>query len=97
MKVIRDYILANLEIVQDASSPWMRDPRVSKANQAQQQLAARCDDILNDPGSPVGWNPDGDVTMVEFFDSRRPYCRAVAPRLAQLKKQDRGIRIYSLV
>jgi protein-disulfide isomerase len=91
-KVTRDYILANPEIVLEALKILEARQRVSKANQAQQQLAARRDDILNDPGSPVGWNLDGDVTIVEFFDYQCPYCRAVAPRLAQLKKEDRGIR-----
>ncbi len=91
-KVIRDYILANPEIVLDALKILDARKRASEADQARQQLAARRDDILNDPGSPVGWNPDGDVTIVEFFDYRCPYCRAVAPRLAQLKRQDRGIR-----
>lgn len=91
-KVVRDYILANPKIVLDALKTLDARQRVSKANQARQQLAARRDEILNDPGSPVGWNRDGDVTIVEFFDYRCPYCRAVAPRLAQLKKEDRGIR-----
>ncbi len=91
-KVIRDYIRANPESVLDSLKILEALRRVSKANQARQQLAARRDEILNDPGSPVGWNPDGDVTIVEFFDYRCPYCRAVAPRLAQLKKEDRGIR-----
>jgi protein-disulfide isomerase len=91
-KVIRDYILANPEIVMDALKILDARKRASEAGQARQQLAARRDDILNDPGAPIGWNPDGDVTIVEFFDYRCPYCRAVMPRLAQLKKQDRGIR-----
>jgi protein-disulfide isomerase len=91
-KVVRDYILANPEIVLDALKVLEARQRVSKANQARQQLAARRNDILGDPGSPVGWNLDGDVTIVEFFDYRCPYCRAVAPRLAELKKEDRGIR-----
>jgi protein-disulfide isomerase len=91
-RIVRDYILANPEIVLDALKILDSRQRVSKVNQSQQQLAARRDDILSDPGSPVGWNPEGDVTIVEFFDYRCPYCRAVAPRLAQLKKADGRIR-----
>jgi protein-disulfide isomerase len=47
---------------------------------------------LNDPGSPVGWNTAGDVTIVEFFDYQCPYCKAVVPSLEKLKKADSGVR-----
>jgi protein-disulfide isomerase len=91
-KVVRDYILANPEIVLDALKILDARKRAAEANQARQQLSVRRDEILNDPDSPVGWNPNGDVTIVEFFDYLCPYCRAVMPRLTQLKKQDGGIR-----
>lgn len=55
-------------------------------------LALRTDEIFSDPTSPVGWNDDGDITIVEFFDYQCPYCKAVVPTLAQLKKEDEGIR-----
>jgi protein-disulfide isomerase len=38
-------------------------------------------------------NPDGDVTVVEFYDLRCPYCRRMLPVLADLLRQDHGIRL----
>ena len=35
-------------------------------------IAERSDEILNDPAAPVGGNPAGDVTLVEFFDYNCP-------------------------
>lgn len=35
--------------------------------------------LFDDPRSPVMGNPEGDVTVVEFFDYRCPYCRRVSP------------------
>ncbi len=91
-EIVRDYILNNPEVIVEGLQKLERRRKLSEAQRSRAQLQARKQDILNDPGSPVGGNPKGDVTVVEFFDYRCPYCRAVAPKLAKLKKDDRGIR-----
>ena len=44
-------------------------------------------------GDPVAGNPAGDITVVEFYDTRCPYCRRILPTLASLLQQDHGIRL----
>ena len=44
-------------------------------------LTERRHDIFEDPNAPVVGNPQGDVTLVEFFDYRCPYCKQVAPAI----------------
>ena len=39
------------------------------------------DQIFNNPADPVIGNPQGDVTVVEFFDYRCPYCKRVTDSL----------------
>ncbi|WP_287786426.1 DsbA family protein [Acidiphilium sp.] len=51
------------------------------------------EDLLHDATSPVLGNRDGDVTMVEFFDYRCPYCKVMAPRLTALIGRDPGLRL----
>jgi protein-disulfide isomerase len=41
----------------------------------------------------VAGNPNGDVTIVEFFDYKCGYCRKIVPELSQLIKQDGNIRL----
>lgn len=55
-------------------------------------VAADPRQITHDPGSPVGGNPNGDVTIVEFFDYQCPYCKAMAPQVEALLAEDGNIR-----
>ena len=41
----------------------------------------------------MGGNPDGDVTLVEFFDYRCGYCKQFAPLLTSIMKQDPKLRV----
>jgi len=61
---------------------------------------ARADDneitrdmILNDPDAPVAGNPNGDLTIVDFFDYNCPYCKMAAISLEKLVKVDGSIRL----
>lgn len=61
---------------------------------------ARADDneitrdmILNDPDAPVAGNPNGDLTIVDFFDYNCPYCKMAAKSLEKLVKTDGSIRL----
>jgi protein-disulfide isomerase len=49
--------------------------------------------MYDDPGSPVGGNPTGDVTIVEFFDYRCPHCQRAAPRMKSLLEKDHYVRV----
>ena len=50
-------------------------------------------DTLVRPEDPVAGNPKGDVTIVEFFDTRCPYCRKMEPVMTQFLGQDRNVRL----
>ncbi len=45
------------------------------------------------PGDYVAGNPHGDITLVEFYDPRCPYCRKSLPELDALVAGDRRIRL----
>ncbi|GHF27418.1 DSBA oxidoreductase [Kordiimonas sediminis] len=49
--------------------------------------------LESDPSLPVLGNPNGDVTIVEFFDYRCGYCRRHFPELMRLVKEDGNIRL----
>ncbi|NQW10214.1 MAG: DsbA family protein [Alphaproteobacteria bacterium] len=67
--------------------------------QAEQQqaireaMAAQRAALERDPGDPTIGNPDGDVTIVEFFDYQCGYCKSVMEPLMELVAKDGNIRL----
>jgi protein-disulfide isomerase len=51
------------------------------------------DGILNDPATPIAGNPEGDVTIVAFFDYNCPFCKKAEPDLERVVKADGKIRL----
>ena len=77
-------------------------PQPAKAQQGQVEKpkAEEPDDdpvsveaITRDPHIPVMGNPRGDLTIVEYFDYRCPYCKKVNPVLHKVVKDDGHIRL----
>ena len=49
--------------------------------------------VLRDPDIPVAGNPDGDISIVEYFDYQCPYCRKLEPELRQVVHDDGKVRL----
>ncbi|MDO5622275.1 MAG: DsbA family protein [Paracoccus sp. (in: a-proteobacteria)] len=49
--------------------------------------------IERDPASPVLGNPNGDVTLTEFFDYNCQYCRRMLPTVQRLIADDKNLRV----
>lgn len=84
--VVRDYILDNPEIIQQAAVKLQEREtgRAVSANRAAFEKPYR--------GAYLG-NPRGDVTLVEFYDYSCGYCRAALPILDRLLAEDKGLRV----
>ena len=90
---VREYLLSNPEVIMEALQLLQERQRAAEAENLKRRLAERRAEILHDPAAPVGGNPDGDVTLVEFFDYNCPYCRRVAPSVAELVETDPDLRV----
>jgi protein-disulfide isomerase len=90
---VRAYLLEHPEVLVEAISRLKSQQGVQEATEVQTALKSRADEVFRDPDSPVGGNPNGDVTLVEFFDYNCPYCRQVAPLLLEAVAADPRLRV----
>src|ERR1044072_4018797 len=92
-KLVHDYLLEHPEVI--VESLKAADERQQAGAQPEQQkvVSERHAELFDDPGSPVLGNPKGSVTIVEFFDFRCPYCKAMAKDLRDLVEADGNIRL----
>ncbi|MRX50763.1 thioredoxin domain-containing protein [Paracoccus sp. S-4012] len=49
--------------------------------------------LERDPNAPVLGNPEGDITLTQFFDYNCPFCRQLMPEIPRLIAADPGLRI----
>jgi protein-disulfide isomerase len=83
--IIHDYLLANPEVLEQAFKD-LQDKRAKEAAAKQTEAIAKNGDLIyNSPNQMVLGNPQGKITLVEFFDYNCGYCkRAVADMMALL-------------
>ncbi|MGB3688371.1 MAG: DsbA family protein [Jannaschia helgolandensis] len=86
-------ILENPQIVMDAVAILQERDAAKAEAQAQATLGNNRDTLERDPNAPVIGNPDGDVTVVEFFDYNCPYCKRAADEVAKVLDTDKEVRI----
>lgn len=90
--IVREYLMEHPEVLLDVS-------KALEARQQQEEDKARLvgvtenkDEIFRSPHDYVGGNPDGDVTMVEFFDYNCSWCKKGLGEVLSLLEEDSGLR-----
>jgi protein-disulfide isomerase len=90
--IVRDALKQDPSILRDAITALQADDETQQSAAAHNAIA-QLHDALITPADPIAGNPHGDVTIVEFFDTRCPYCRRMEPAMQTFLEQDKKVRL----
>jgi protein-disulfide isomerase len=90
--IIRDALKQDPSILRDAVNAMQAEDS-AKTQATTRAAIAKMQDQLVTTADPVVGNPHGDVTIVEFFDTRCPYCRKLEPVMTQFLAEDGNVRL----
>ncbi|WP_424981102.1 DsbA family protein [Maritalea sp. S77] len=89
---VEDYLMANPVLLERMSVALQTQAQAAELAQTRDTLMALGDRVHNDPDQVVLGNPDGDVTIIEFFDYNCGYCRQAVGNMLQLLEEDKNVR-----
>ena len=91
--VIRDYLLQNPEVLQDAMAELERRQKVQEEAKRSEVVDRNAGPLFNSAGDAVLGNPKGRVTLVEFFDYNCGYCKRSLDDIAKLMKAEPDMKL----
>lgn len=92
VRILRNALVADPSILRDAVAAMQTAEKQHQDEDARARVAANAAKLI-EPNDPVAGNPHGDVTIVEFFDVRCPYCKRMEQPMTDLLSGDRRVRL----
>lgn len=91
-KIVRDYLLANPEIMLEVQRALEAKQQEEARERATLALQNNHETIFNSQHQGVIGNPDGDVTVVEFFDYNCGFCQRAMDDMNALLEIDPNLK-----
>lgn len=89
---VEAYLMANPQLLERMSTALQAKNKQAEIAQTRDTLATLGDLVYKDADQVVLGNPEGDVTIVEFFDYNCGYCRQAVANMMQLLDEDKNVR-----
>ncbi len=90
--IVKDYLLKHPEVLQDVMAAMDKKQQEADAEKARSTIKENNATLFNSPHQVVLGNPQGDVTMVEFFDYNCGFCKRALLDMLTLLKTDPNIK-----
>ncbi len=91
--VVREALKTDPSILKDAVVALQASEQARQQAEQKTALTDQHKALVADPADPVVGNKGGDVTLVEFYDPRCPYCRRMLPAITSILKKDGKLRL----
>jgi protein-disulfide isomerase len=92
-RIVRDYLVSHPEVLQEAIAELEKRQAAADLEKTKSALASNAETLFNSSRQVVLGNPNGDVTMVEFFDYNCGFCKRAMADMMDLLKNDPKLRI----
>jgi protein-disulfide isomerase len=91
-RIMRDYLLSHPELLQEVLAEMEKRQAVADAEKHRAGVKEHAEVIFSSPRQVTLGNPQGDVTVVEFFDYNCGYCKRALDDMTALMKGDAKIK-----
>jgi protein-disulfide isomerase len=91
--IIKDYLIKNPEIMLEVQNAYDEKSQKEQDAKLKDFMAKNAKDIYRSPDSSVAGDPNGDVTVVEFFDYNCGYCKRAMMDMMELMKSDPKLKV----
>jgi protein-disulfide isomerase len=91
--IVRDYLVSHPEVLQEAIAELEKRQAAADLEKTKAAVASNAETLFNSSRQVVLGNPNGDVTMVEFFDYNCGYCKRAMADMLDLLKNDPKLKI----
>jgi protein-disulfide isomerase len=90
--IVRDYLMKNPEVLQEVIGELEKRQAVAEADKHKAAISTHREALFNSKRQVNLGNPQGDVTLVEFFDYNCGYCKRALADMLELLKSDQKLR-----
>jgi protein-disulfide isomerase len=91
-RIMRDYLLSHPELLQEVLAEMEKRQAVADAEKHRAGVQEHAATIFSSPRQITLGNPQGDVTVVEFFDYNCGYCKRAMADMTDLMKGDSKLK-----
>ncbi|QGM44726.1 DsbA family protein [Methylocystis heyeri] len=92
-RIVHDYLVTKPEVIKEAIEALNKKEKLAEAAAREKILTKDADKLFNSSNQAVVGNPNGDVTVVEFFDYNCGYCKQSLANVAKLIETDPKVRV----
>jgi protein-disulfide isomerase len=91
-RIVKDYLVAHPELLLEMQGALEAKMAREEAEKTKGLVQSYAKELYRKADDPVAGNPNGDITVVEFFDYNCGYCKRGFGGIAKLIESDKNVR-----